>query len=139
MGDTKSNNSSRTFEESIDIIDQELQKRKHKWTLSAVPSIDFDDVCQIIRLHIWRKWHLYDQTRPFESWLNTVISHQIRNLLRNNYSRFVKPCLRCSCNEGNDLCSLYTTQCDMCPLLNKWLKLKKPAYDINLPITTSVA
>lgn len=131
MGDEKQRN----FEECINEINVELEKRRRKWTLSAVPSMDFDDVCQIIKLHLWKKWYLYDQSRPLVTWLNTVITHQIKNLLRNNYSRFTKPCLRCACNEGGDLCSLYGTQNIECQLYNNWIKNKKIAYDINLPVS----
>lgn len=125
---------SKDFEDCIAEINTEIEKRRKKWTLSAVPSMDFDDVCQIIRFHIWKKWHLYDQSRPLVTWLNTVISHQIRNLLRNNYGRFVKPCLRCACNEGGELCSLYGVQDEQCKLYRFWQKHKQDAYNINLPV-----
>jgi len=40
------------YEDKVDIIDQELQKRKHKWHLNAIAWFDFEDVEQIIRFHI---------------------------------------------------------------------------------------
>ena len=44
-----------TFEESIDIINSEIQKRKHRWHLTAIAWMDFDDVSQRLRLHIYKK------------------------------------------------------------------------------------
>ena len=68
--------------------------------------MDYDDVCQIIRLHIYKKWHLWDQSRPFKPWASMIISNQIKNLIRNNYSSFAKPCLRCPHNMGATSCEL---------------------------------
>ena len=46
------------FEDRIDIINEELAKRKGRWFLDSVPWIDYDDVAQIIRIHIYQKWKL---------------------------------------------------------------------------------
>lgn len=123
------------FEDKISVIDNELKKRRNKWQLKARADLDFDDVQQIIRLHIWKKWELWDQTKPLEPWLNTIITRQITNLLRNYYTSFSRPCLRCTANEGSDLCSVYTKQCVACPLFAKWYKTKKRAYDVKLPVS----
>ena len=32
------------YEDKVDVIDQELQKRKHKWLLNAVSWFDFEYV-----------------------------------------------------------------------------------------------
>ena len=32
------------YEDRVDVIDKELQKRKHKWHLNALAWFDFDDV-----------------------------------------------------------------------------------------------
>ena len=73
-----------TFEESFDLINQEIRKRTNKWSLSSLNWMDFDDVSQIIRLHIYEKWHLYDASKPLGPWLNRIISNQIKNLIRNH-------------------------------------------------------
>ena len=52
------------FEECIEKIDHEITKRKNKWNLTAISWMDFDDVSQILRIHIFKKWHLYDQSQP---------------------------------------------------------------------------
>ena len=70
------------FEDCIDIIDTEITKRKNKWNLTALAWMDFDDVSQILRIHIFRKWHLYDQTKKLTPWINRIISNQIKNLIR---------------------------------------------------------
>jgi hypothetical protein len=122
------------FEDKIDIINNELRKRKGKWTLKARADLDFEDVEQILRIHVWKKWGLWDQARPIEPWLNRTISHQISNLLRNLYGGFSRPCLKCAANEGGDLCSIYKTQCAQCPLFAKWIKGKKQAHDVKIPL-----
>ena len=124
-----------TFEECINRIDNELQKRRSKWTLTALSWMDFDDVSQIIRHHISKKWSLYDAEQPLEPWVNRIISHQIRNLIRNYYGNYSRPCLKCTADEGNDLCSVYGKQCEACPLYAKWMKTKKRAHDCKLPVS----
>jgi hypothetical protein len=124
-----------TFEESLDIINQEIRKRRHKWSLTAVPSLDFDDVSQIIRTHIYLKWHLYNPKYPLAPWVNTVISAQLKNLLRNNYLNFVSPCNSCAASEGDGLCSIYVKQSKVCPIYAKWDKSKKQAYNVKLPVS----
>lgn len=125
------------FEDKIDVIDELLLRNKVKWQLDAISWMDYDDVCQIIRLHIYRKWHMWDQSRPFRPWANTLINHQIKNLVRNNYSNFAKPCLKCPHNMGQDMCWIThnNKQCSACPLYAKWRKRKKYAYDVKLPVS----
>ena len=124
-----------TFEESIDIIDQEINKRKNKWTLAAVAWLDYEDVSQILRIHIFKKWHLYDPQKPLAPWLNRIITRQILNLLRNIYTNFCRPCLRCAAAEGEDGCRIYSKQCDACPLYANWEKSKKAAHNVKLPVS----
>jgi DNA-directed RNA polymerase specialized sigma24 family protein len=122
------------FEECIDIIDTEIIKRKNKWSLTALAWMDFDDVSQILRIHIFKKWHLYDQTKKLTPWINRIISNQIKNLIRNNYGNYVRPCVKCAAAEGEDLCAIYKKQSVSCPLFKNWYKNKKSAYDTKLPI-----
>lgn len=122
------------YEECVGIINHEIEKRRGKWRLTAVQWMDYDDISQILRLHIYKKFHMWDQSRAIEPWLNVLIGNQISNLLRNNYGNYSRPCLKCSANDGGDLCALYGTQCSNCPLYAKWMRTKKRAYDSKLPL-----
>ncbi len=125
-----------TFDEALPIIDFELKKRAHKWQLHAVVWMDWQDVSQMIRLHVWKKFHLYDPSQPLANWVNSIISHQITNIRRNLYDAYSRPCLKCAAAEGNDLCSIYEKQCEKCPLYSKWVKTKKIAHDVKLYVST---
>lgn len=96
--------------------------------------MDYDDVSQIIRIHIYNKWDQYNHEFPLEPWINKIITSQLINLSRNIYYSNARPCLKCPDNEGGDLCRTYKKQCDACPLFAKWQSRKKPAYDIRLPL-----
>jgi len=122
------------FEDVIDQVDNEILKRKNKWNLTILSWMDFDDVAQIIRVHVYKKWGLYDPTKPLGPWLNRIISNQIKNLIRNNYGNFSRPCLKCAAAEGEDLCTIYQKQCSDCPLYSNWERSKKTAHDTKLPV-----
>jgi DNA-directed RNA polymerase specialized sigma24 family protein len=124
------------FEECIELIETEISKRKRKWNLTAISWMDFNDVSQILRFHIYKKWHLYNQKKPLGPWINTIISNQIKNLIRNNYSNYTRPCLKCSAAEGESGCSIYGKQCEDCPLFANWKKNKENAF--NTKITVSI-
>jgi len=123
------------FEDCYSVINNELEKRRYKWTLKARLDFDYDDVKQLIMIHIYEKWHLYDQTKPLVNWLNTIITNQIINLLRNSYYSHVKPCVRCSAALPDDGCALFIEQCSSCPLYAQWEKSKKYKYNALLPVT----
>jgi len=122
------------FEDCISEIDLEIIKRRGKWNLSALTWMDFDDVSQILRIHIYKKWHLYDHSKPLAPWLNRIISNQIKNLIRNNYGNYARPCLRCAASEGADLCTIYGKQDSSCPLYANWVKSKQTAHNIKIPV-----
>lgn len=122
------------FEDRIDEVNFEINKRKSKWNLTALAWMDFDDVSQLLRVHIFKKWHLYDDAKPLAPWINRIITNQIKNLIRNNYGNFTRPCLRCAAAESSDLCSIYEKQCNACPLYAQWEKTKKRAHDAKLPL-----
>ena len=131
-----------SYSECSKQIDEELVKRRGNWFLHSIAWMDYDDVCQIIRAHIHKKWHLWDQKRALAPWINKIITNQIKNILRNNYSNFVKPCGKCPFNQngGTDevgLCGFTKTgvQDNTCPLYAKWEKTKKSAYDIKMALT----
>lgn len=124
----------RSFEECIDIINECINKRRHRWTLTSISFMDFDDVAQIIRAHIFKKWHLYDQSKKLESWVTTIINNQMINLIRNVYSNHTRPCLKCEFDEGGDLCSKFGTQNTNCDLFRTWTFGKKTKHQIQLPL-----
>ena len=68
-----------TFEECIGFIDIEIKKRRNKWSLTSLHWMDYDDVSQIIRIHLNEKWHLYNSEKPLGPWVNRIISNQIKN------------------------------------------------------------
>ena len=137
-----------SYEDKSDIIDNELRKRVKRWHLYAVSWFNYDDVCQKIRLHIYTKWDQWDQTRPIEPWVNTIITRQIWNELRNNYSNFARPCISCKWNQSKEreegqidnLCGLTKSgaQSNECDKFAKWEKTKKHKYNVKMPLSFSL-
>ncbi len=125
----------KTFEDALPVIDKILQTRKSRWNLKALPYIDFDDVCQIVRIHLWKKWEQYDQTQKLEPWVARIVTRQIINLIRNIYASHSRPCLKCAENQGGDLCAAFGKQCSECPLFSLWERTKKRAFNVKLPVS----
>jgi RNA polymerase sigma factor (sigma-70 family) len=132
-----------SYEDQYEIIEEELNKRKGRWFLKSLAWMDYDDVKQIIRMHLYKKWDLWDQERPLKPWLNRIISNQLKNILRNHYSNFARPCLNCPFNQSGiaesdvkGMCGFTSsrTQCNECPLFAKWEKTKKSAFDVKMPV-----
>ena len=131
------------YEDKSKEIDNEIRKRRPKWRLTALNWIDFDDVSQIMRAHLAKKWDQWDQSRPLLPWINKIITNQFKNILRNYYHSFVKPCEGCPLNnsmtgEGADNSCTFTKsgiQDETCPLYKKWSKSKKHACNIKIPIS----
>lgn len=99
--------------------------------------MDYEDVCQIIRLHIFSKWDQFDESRPIENWINSIITNQINNLIRDNYLVMAPPCATCKMNQGGTLCG-YTPsgeQCSECPLYKKWQKNKQHGYRMKFALS----
>ena len=46
----------KTFEEMYEIINQVVKKRKAKWKLKAIVWFDFEDIEQIIKIHIHKSY-----------------------------------------------------------------------------------
>lgn len=127
------------YEDQIDIINQEIRKRRNKWFLDSMPWISFEDVEQIIRLHIYQKWDKWDQERDLKPWINKIITNQFKNILRNFYLNFAKPCSSCPFDTsaaGENFCSFTKSgmQDTTCPLYKKWEKSKKSAHDVKIPL-----
>jgi DNA-directed RNA polymerase specialized sigma24 family protein len=135
-----------TFIESFEEVEACVEKRRGKWFLNAISWISWEDIKSIILVHIEKKWSLWDQKRPMKPWLNRIISNQLKNLLRNYYGNFVKPCVQCpfnssgaqdNYNDNENFCSWTKSglQDKTCPLYKKWLVGKKSSFDINLAAT----
>ena len=138
------------YEDKADVVDEELRKRRGKWALHSLGWLDFEDVEQIIRLHLYKKWEQWDQARPLRPWINKIISNQLKNIMRNNYTSFAKPCVTCPFAQqpsqpvqnnkvdafAEDLCGFTKSglQCDECPLYAKWQKRKQNAFRIKIPL-----
>lgn len=143
MADQEKNNFS--YEDKAQEIDQEIKKRRGKWFLDSLAWFDFEDVEQIIKAHIYKKWHQWDQSRSLKPWINKIITNQMKNILRNNYSNFVRPCLNCPFNQScatkdggeASLCGFTKSglQDSSCPLYAKWERTKKSAYGIKMALT----
>jgi DNA-directed RNA polymerase specialized sigma24 family protein len=127
------------YEDLSDTIDQEIVKRRGSWYMDNIPALDWDDVAQKIRAHISVKWHLWDQSREFKCWVNTVISNQLKNIYRNNYANYMPPCMKCPLNKSS---FVEDGQCTVttdgkwgpeCGIYAKWQKRKKHAWNIKIP------
>ena len=136
-----------SYVDKKDVVDEELRKRKNKWYLTALGWFDFEDVEQIIRFHLFKKWDQWDQSRPLKPWINKIISNQMKNILRNHYTSFAKPCIGCPFNHQqpavspkdfftDELCGFTKSglQDAECPIYAKWEKRKKAAYDVKIPL-----
>ena len=126
----------KTFEDCYDIIQKAIERKRNSWTLTSINWMDFDDVKSIILIHIHKKWHLYDQNKKLLPWLSSVISHQMTNLIRNVFSNYSRPCLKCAAYNGDENCKIYDKCTNVCPLLAYWEKSKKFCYDIKLPLSS---
>lgn len=115
-----------SFEEKLKEIEAALERKRSKWHLDAVTYIDYDDIKQVIMTHIYKKWHLWDQSKPIEPWLSRVVSNQFKNLLRNHYGNYANPCPDQHLSDHDPL---------TCPICTKWRQSKKSAYDIKLAVT----
>lgn len=127
------------FEDRLEVIQAEIDKRRIRWTYTK---LDFADVRQIILVRVFKKYHLFDESRgEFTHWLNRLITSAIKNILRDNLTKYSRPCIvGCRFNLGGSDCG-YTksgTQCDECPLYKSWRKRKESHFNVeqSLPLET---
>lgn len=123
-----------SFEDKIEEINREIAKRRGKWQLSSISYMDFEDVAQMIRLHIYEKWYQWDTSRPLVNWLNKAITNKMINIVRDNYGRFAPPCNGCAYEAGDNACSFTKSgeKCAECPLFKAWQKKKQVGYNLKL-------
>lgn len=120
-----------TFEKAFSIIEEEINKRKGKWVLS-VGYMDWDDVAQILKNHIWKKWDRYNPKLPLRHWVSRVSSNQIKNLIRNNYAAYQSPCVKCEFNLSDNGCRKYGEKSTNCEPYKIWTNGKKNKLQINM-------
>ena len=125
------------FEDCIDVIETSIRKQRSRWRLDCISWFDFEDVEQVIKLHIYNKWHMWDQKRPLEPWVNIIVTNQIKNLVRNHYGNYTKPCNTCEFNMGDVACSytLSKKQDRGCDKYAKWEKTKKSAFSLKVAVS----
>lgn len=126
------------FEDCVDIVEEAIRKQRSRWRLDCISWFDFEDVEQVIKLHIYNKWSMWDQERPLEPWINIIVTNQIRNLVRNHYGNYIKPCVNCPHNDHDDGCTFTASglQDGECPDYRKWVRTKKPAFDLKIAVST---
>lgn len=122
----------RTFEQIEPIIDDLLERRRSRWNLEAVRHYDFDDLKQDIKIHIFTKFSMWDQSLPFENWCATIIHNQIFNTKKTLWRNHEKPCSNCYFNCGGDTCKFTPSgyKNSECPEFREWLRKRKSAYEI---------
>lgn len=126
------------FEDYIDVIETAIRKQRSRWRLDCISWFDYEDVEQIIKIHIYKKWGMWKQELPLEPWINTIVTNQIKNQVRNHYGNYVRPCVNCEFNTGDDSCSFTSskTQSGECPDYRKWEKTKKAAFDLKITVSS---
>ena len=132
----KTNAAKPSVDEMLIIATKQINRRRHKWTLSTY---SFEDFRQDLLVHFWQKYEdKYDPEKaPLENWINSVISNQTKNALRNHLYKHAKPCGPCSYNQGGDACG-YTPngkQCAACPIFAKWQKRKEAQHNIKATLS----
>ena len=129
------------FAQHYEEIKRLVGQRRSKWVLST---IEWSDIESILTTHIWKKMHLYDTSRPFDHWCNSVLTAQITNILRDNLFRHSRPCLAssvyggpCVFSMGENLCGWTKTgkQDETCPLFAAWKAKKGNQADIASPLS----
>ncbi len=120
----------KTFEDILPELDSILRSKKSFWNLDAITHVNYDDICQEIRIHVNNKFVQWDQERPFIPWASELVNRQISNLKEKYYGRFAPPCRTCKHDLGENRCDF--TSCGQktseCELLRKWKQSKEPAY-----------
>ncbi len=138
-----------TFEQRYEEIVREIDKRKNQWTLN---SMAFEDARQIILIHVYKKYHLFEESKvidgrkvEFTHWVNSLITHKIYGIWRDNLAIFSRPCVgnprdgmeRCAFNAGGDLCTATKSgkQCSECKLYKDWETRKKDHHAVKQTLT----
>jgi RNA polymerase sigma factor (sigma-70 family) len=114
-----------TFESLVPTIESQIEKRKGDWKLASMP---WEDVRQQLLTRVFFKYHKFDPEKgKFSHWLSKLITNEKTNILRNNHTKFSRPCVTgCPHNGGGDACLMTPSklQCAECPLYRNWERRK---------------
>ncbi len=129
------------YEDYSDIIDNEIAKRKHRWRLGeSILSVEWKDIEQKLRIHVFKKFHQYDPKRNILNWLNKILSNQIFNQIRDEYGHFQSPCVRCPLKGDGDVCNVFGKQkSPNCSDFSKWDKGKRYKMELAMPQSMDAA
>lgn len=127
----------RVFNENYETLKECLKNRKHRWKLSSLAYMDYNDVSQLLTEHLYNKLHLYDEKQPFLRWCQKLITNRMMNLVRDNYGNFAPPCKGCPYNEEDKMCSHTASgyKDSGCKAFAKWSKNKKDGYNLKLALS----
>lgn len=120
-----------------------VAKRKRRWVLTTEP---WEDVSSILVTRVWKKIHLYDRSKAFDRWCNTLLTNAIISLLRDKFYKHAKPCIsvgpgggHCAFNGGDDVCTWKGNptgvQCAKCPLYAAWQKKREKKHNISATLS----
>ena len=125
------------FEFYYEDISKEIDKLKSKWSLHAVPSLEFLDFKQLVLIHIFSKWKLVKQDRNIMPYIRQIIRNQWANFLRNVLGRYQSPCIRCPMyNNGHCNYTISKIPDNSCIFFDKWNRShQKSQSEINLPLS----
>lgn len=119
------------FERRLEEINYWIDKRRSRWELA---SVEWADVSQKILIRIHQNYPKFDPKKgKFGHWVNVIISSTIKNVLRDEYTTFSRPCiLGCTENTGGNTCRRTPSgiQCKECPLYKEWEEKKGDQYAI---------
>lgn len=131
----------KTYEDCSLEIDSILASKRSFWTLDSISNVDYDDISQIIRIHIHNKFDQWNQDFPFAPWAAKLINRQIINLKKKFYGRLAPPCQTCEFNIGGGQCSFTPSggKTSECPKFAKWEVTKGVGYKMLLAESTDKA
>lgn len=130
------------FREHYEEFKALVDKRRSKWRATSI--MEWEDVHSHLLTHIFRRLDQYDEDRPLDRWVNTVITNEIMNLLRNLIWKTARPCIAansygspCVFNTGGTGCSKTPskTQCGECKFFAKWERRKQAKFAIAAPLS----
>lgn len=132
----------RRFQEAVPQLQELINKRRGSWRLTSV--MEWEDVSSILLTRIWKQFGRYDVNRPLDRWANTVITHTITSLLRDNLYRWARPCIAadsygnaCAFNTGGNSCAWTKNrvQCSECPMYKRWENKKQAKFAVATPLS----
>lgn len=120
------------YELHKEVIEREVNKRRGKWQLDSLHFVTWDDIRQVLLLHVVRKIHLWKpEIKPLPNYLHGLLGNRIKNIIRDYYGNAQNPCVRCVHNTGGERCAVFKTQNNSsCSLFSKWNISKRYKLEI---------